>query len=469
MATIASNIGGLHGVGFLPAKRQISRQAKRAQGPVCAASPENNDHDTETTNNDAGRRSILAGVVGLVTVVAHPAAQAKTTTQPPQKPTYYDELLESAGKKPDTSALLKAYQATKSGKPNGRDKPAAVKPAARPTVKAASSSSKPASKPTAKMSSSSSAVANAASFNPVEVGIGLLLVAGTIVIGSKSTSRAGAGTQRIRTPSRPGTAIKRAPVAPSKTGTVIKRGTVIKSAPTRPGTMRLSPGTKKISTPPKAKVTPKPVVGKRTAKQTKTTAVDSSESPGSGAFIGLGITALALVGLLGGGLNTSKAPAPAKAPTPVVKQTSKAAASKPVPVAAPAPKTEPSPKPAVVPEPAPAAPVVAPKPDAAPKTAVAPEPVPAPAPPVVAPKPDAAPAKASEPTSTTGTNPVVLVGGALVALVAAAAASSGRGGEDVGTGSITAPQSSAGSEEEAAKLRAAEAKAWIEAWRAKQK
>jgi len=208
--------------------------------------------------------------------------------------------------------------------------------------------------------------------------------------------------------------------------------------------MRLSPGTKKISTPPKAKVTPKPVVGKRTAKQTKTTAVDSSESPGSGAFIDLGITALALVGLLGGGLNTSKAPAPAKAPTPVVKQTSKAAASKPVPVAAPAPKTEPSPKPAVVPEPAPAAPVVAPK-------------------------PDAAPAKASEPTSTTGTNPVVLVGGALVALVAAAAASSGRGGEDVGTGSITAPQSSAGSEEEAAKLRAAEAKAWIEAWRAKQK
>lgn len=214
----------------------------------CTVRASNQDSDANVV--PTGRRLALASLLGAG-ILAAGTENADAKGAPARD--YYQELLESSKNKPSTSDLLQKYQQLNAepAKPTkGGKKPAATKP----SFKTAAAPSKKPSYATASKTSSAAASAGAASFNPVEVGLGLAAVAGAVLVGRKSDKKDGAskpasapakrGTVVRPAPTpvkKAGTVVKKAPVPPpSKAGTVVRGGTVVRSVapPSRPGTIK---------------------------------------------------------------------------------------------------------------------------------------------------------------------------------------------------------------------------------------
>ena len=425
-------------------------------------------NDDDVSSPDADRRSaLLMGLasIGMLTVsstteAAAPPPVKKETAEPED---YYSELLSAkkgklptlnlenyekikegktvskpAGKSVSKPSGKPASQATKDKAPKGPAQPAAVK--ARPTKnvpKTGSSNATP-------------------SINPVEVILGLAAVASVGFLGSKSSSRA----------SQKGTTIKK---KPSKAPTRSMAGS-------RAGTVRLKPGTRKISAPKptaagtKIKTGTKisravpspPKVASKTIKKAKAATSTKGEGKDSsiGSILGLGIAGIAIAGLLLSGSPSKQSIKPAKSPKNTVameKKTKKSDEAK-KPKAVP---TQPAPAPII----SEVEKVVSEKIEAPPvKTSQE----------VMAQKPNSPPTSVAtssdKPQPVAGITPqniAIAAAGALLVIAAASQSnSSENGGESVSSASQI--DTSKSNEEKTAEERAAEAREWIEKWRSKQ-
>lgn len=365
------------------------------------------------------RRSALLGMLGILSLASTNTAQAATD--------YYQDLL-SKSKRPDTSTLLKAYEKTKKiSEPKQMKKKAQKTPA----------TGRPATLSTKQAKVSKAAATSGATFNPIEVGLGLLGIAGAIAVGQssgkdKKEKKASKATVKRSAPPPKTTVVKPAPTKPPGT----QRKSTVRATP---GTVRLSPGksgagskTKKVMANTQVKRTLGEPSGKKGPSDT-----------GIGGLVGVGVVVLAGLGLLlGGNPSATKAPE-AKKPVAEIKQEIQA------PAPAPAPPVASVPEPTKAPVPAASVTKESPKQEK-----------------LVDPTPTEEKKTNRVPTPTTGNSPLVLVGGGIATLIVAAAA---LGGSD-GSSNNTSVQREDGSKpaEDDAKARAAEARAWIEAWRAKQ-
>jgi hypothetical protein len=486
-------------------------------------------HDAEMEN---GRRAALAGLVGVAGLIS---ATGKADAKPAEKRDYYQELLENTKNKPSTSDLLSKYEQVKNGpvKDGKKAAPAAKKPAAFKAASSApskppssfsssskpassfSSSSKPASsfssssKPASSFSSSSASKRSSSSkssgaiapINPVEVGVGLAVVAGAALLGRKSTTRAaGAGAGNATTPAKRGTVVRPAPPAPKakvapkavpKAGTITKRPVSPPPPAIRPGTIRI--GTQRKATPAPPSKAAAGTIKRGAPVPTKKGAPEKSSSGNNtAAAAGFGVAILALVGLIVVNAPDKKSaesitpPTTTTAAKTAVAPKAEAAIAKPAAdlPKAPEPKADTpvlTPEAAIVAKPPNPAAIVAPTPATAPAPAAAPEPTAAPGPPKAA-APAAATPKAAAPAEPKKAlvSPAVL-GGGIAAILAAAALASGGAGAQAGANSAQASSSSSSSssaaapaagvsgDAAAAEKRAADARAWIAAWRSKQK
>lgn len=376
----------------------LSKMPRR--GIHSRASAESDPNTDAAPSQD--RRMALAG---MILTLLTPAADALAKVTEPKR-TYYQELLESKPKL-DISSVVKSKQ----GKaPKAQKKKFGAKPAASAT---------------------------GPSFNPVEVGLGLLAVGGAAAIGNAPSKAKAAGTVAAAKSRSP------APKPAPKAGTMRLGGTVAKAAPPpRPGTQKLGQGTKLKAA--------KPAPSKKAAAK----GAPTKESGSNAGVVGVGLAGVALVGILAAG-TVGKAPsAGEKAPAPATTTAQPAAvqvaiAPPPPPAAAPPTATvATAPVPEVKPQPAAPAPSKVAAPALALPTAAAPAPAAVKLPP------------------TTGNNPLVIVGGGIATLIVAAAASGGTSSSDgSAAGSSIAPTPTSSDTPEA---RAQEARAWIDAWKAKQ-
>lgn len=389
------------------------------------------------------RRAALAGLVGVAGLLS---AEGNAEAKPAEKRDYYQELLSSTKNKPSTTDLLSKYEQVKNGPGTGGKK--AKKSSTFRTSGATS-------KPSYSSSSSSGAIAP---LNPVEVSVGLALVGGAALLGRKSSTRvAGAAVGAAVAPAKSrGTQIVRpAPKAKAVAPKPAPKRTKPPPPPSRPGTIRLGTQKKAVSAP-NSKATSGTIKLKRGTAPAKN-AEKSGGSNSSTAAAGFGVAILALVALVVFNAPDKSAETTATSPTkPAAAAKAVAAAAKPV---ADLPKA-PEPK-ADAPAPAPAAAVVE-----APKSA-----------PVVAatPAPVVAAAAAAEPKKAL-ISPVALAGGIAAILVAALVAGGGKAPEGVSSAQTSssssaaaAPAAADGANADPAEKRAAEARAWIAAWRSKQK
>jgi len=390
--------------------RLLRRQPVRtpcATRPTFVAQTGGDDEGIISTSKRLAAASIL--LAGLALGAAPAEAKPKITRD------YYQELLETS-KKPDTAALLRSYERVNT--------PEAAKASKAKLIarKASAGASK--------------ASAGGATFTPVEVGIGLLLVAGAAVIGNKPSTKGAAPAPKAAKPA-------------ATSGTLrFGAGTAKAIAPAaRAGTQRGS-GTslpKKKAAPPPPPPPPKKVVAAK-GKATAAAKPDGQAANATG-IIGLGVAGAALGALLLTG-NPSKAPS-AAVKTP--------AASNPAPAKVVAAPEAPATAPALEAAPAPVA-------------APAPEPTPVPTPPPAA--TPASPTAAQAPAAATdspGIPPLLIIGGVFAAAVGAAAVADGGGGQAGSGAEGRSPPPAGGTDAaDAAGKRAAEARAWIAAWRAKQ-
>ncbi len=268
--------------------------------------------------------------------------------------------------------------------------------------------------------------ASSASFNPVEVGLGLLALAGVGAIGARGSSKASSLSPRKAAP------VKKAstpPPAPKKNSRSPPPAPKKKAGPV--GTQKLRSGTRPVQA---AKT-------KRIGTLAKS-AVPTEKKGGSGA-VGAVMGVVALVGaavvLSGGSLKDGKQVAAPKAPN-AVEIKAKGVNATAAPAVAPAVKVDNVEKTQALivkveeKKPEPAASATTPK---------------------------------SKLPPTTGNSPAVLIGGSLMALVAAAAVGGPAEGDDSTPSASVTPAASSGTDDPSARAR--EARQWIDAWKARQK
>jgi hypothetical protein len=279
--------------------------------------------------------------------------------------------------------------------------------------------------------------ASSASFNPVEVGLGLLALAGVGAIGARGSSKASSLSPRKAAPvkkaSTPPPAPKKnsrsPPPAPKKNSRSPPPAPKKKAGPV--GTQKLRSGTRPVQA---AKT-------KRIGTLAKS-AVPTEKKGGSGA-VGAVMGVVALVGaavvLSGGSLKDGKQVAAPKAPN-AVEIKAKGVNATAAPAVAPAVKVDNVEKTQALivkveeKKPEPAASATTPK---------------------------------SKLPPTTGNSPAVLIGGSLMALVAAAAVGGPAEGDDSTPSASVTPAASSGTDDPSARAR--EARQWIDAWKARQK
>lgn len=369
------------------------------------------------------RRSVLTGGLALLSIGLIDRADAASGTK------YYEELLEKS-KKPDTSMLLENYEKVKDG-PKRLDK------------RGKNLRSKKSGKGVSNSPGTKRAVKTPGTlpFNPVEVGFGLLGLAGAVVIGRQSSKKKGsAESPKLRTS-------RRQPVAkPSRKPSLKQQKTIAKQ---QRGTVKLSP-TKNKDTPKTQARSPTGTVARAKTKssQIKEPSEASSSLP---AFGGAAVVAvLAAVFIFGTGSS------PKSDNTPIIKDETKVEVIDQIDNKANDIKELNDAK---------LAPAISAPSDQEKAS------------------PSALPSKPTRvPTPTTGNSPIVLVGGSIATLIVAAALGGGSG-ENVSSSQSEDKQENGAAEARAwieawrkkqstsdtPKARAAEARAWIEAWRSKQK
>eukprot|EP00890_Picochlorum_soloecismus_P005284 jgi/Picsp_1/5757/NSC_03116-R1_---NA--- len=339
------------------------------------------------------------------------AVGAGLAVQGAAEASYYSDLLE-ASKKPDTTQLLKAYEKTKKSEPKLK------------TKKFKSVNNKETLKrlPTIKQGNASSNGFGATGFV-----VGGLGVAGAAVLGQSASRK----KESTKLSSRPRTAVKKPVNQPSqvrKPRPVAKpQGTMKKPAfkPASSGTVRLAPKSTGTMVKPVKKGSPTQRGGdvERSEKQSVL---------GPAAF-GLGLVSIFAAYLLA---------FPNTAPRQEKNETPKEEISQTTSTVVETPKMEPAPVQNEMNE------VTASKsqqpPDVSSKAQSS----------------DSGVSKSKLPP-TTGNSPVVLVGGSIVALVVAAAVGASPTTQESSTVTSTSAEGTPES-------RAAEARAWIEAWKKKQ-
>lgn len=436
----------------------IGAKTGRATGPICPLSNSKlasvsraSSGKTEESEPTLDRRSALLVSLGVLLGSAE-SAQAATSDA------YYRELKANA-KGLESTDLLSRYSSLKDGGgkkggSRGASSRSVSKNVAKnaealglrgskvPTAKASKpgpKASKATSRAVSKTSTASSA--SAASFNPVEVGLGLLALAGVGAIGargsSKSSSSKGSSSPLRKAPvnkASPPPPKKKATPPPPKKATPPPPPPKKKTAPV--GTQKLRPGTRSVQA---AKTKRVGTVAKGAAPAEK-----QGGSGGAGAIVGVVALLGAAVVLSGGSQKHGNPSAAPKTPV-LVESKAKATKASVTPAAAPAVKADKVDKTQAL-----IVKVEEKKPETA-TEAVAP-----------------AIAPTSKLPPTTGNSPAVLIGGSLLALVAAAAVGGpAQGGES----SSSSPSSAAGESSAAddASSRAREARQWIDAWKAKQR
>ena len=339
------------------------------------------------------------------------AVGAGLVVQGAAEASYYSELLETS-KKPDTTQLLKAYEKTKKSDPKSKSK----------KVKSVKSKETPKRSPAIKQGNASSS-----GFGATGLVVGGLGIAGAAVLGRSSSKK----KEAVKAPSRPPTTVKK-PASQSSQVRKPKPATKSQGTIKKPASKPASSGTVRL--PPKSTGTVVKPVKKGSAAQ-KGGKVDKAAEKQSnlGPVIGLGLAGIFAAFLLASPNTTPReekevslkeeisqqattvVETPKMDPAPVQKETNEVTSSK---------TQQPS--------------------DVTSKAQSS----------------DSGIGKSKLPP-TTGNSPIVLVGGSIVALVVAAAVGASPAQE-----SSTAASTSA---EGTPESRAAEARAWIEAWKNKQK
>ena len=372
--------------------------------------------DPDQCGANCSRRDGLLLSLGLVGAGLLNVSDSEARTDP-----YYDDLLSKT--KLDSNDLLQKYKKINS---SADSKKKGKNPAKKPTVnkntgvlnkKKPSSSVKPAG-----------AAAAGAGINPVEVGLGLAGVAGVVAIGQSSKKSDGGKVSKVPPRSAATTAVRKPPArsAPPKPA---PKKTPPKPAPRKEasGTVRLSPGTRKIESKTKK-------IGTAVAKGSRATQKEQQSGSSSAPAI-----LVAAVALLGG--FTVLGSKPDVKSTQSVSNTPKAAEKVSVKPSAPEPSQQ-----------------VA----QAPPVSEAPRPAPIAKTPPVSQKP-AEEVKKPKLPPTTGNSPLVIIGGSVAALIAAAAV----GGGSEATSERNQSSTTASPTLDDSEARAKEAREWIEAWRKK--
>jgi hypothetical protein len=388
----------------IPGTLRKHRTVAKRDRLSCQAEDSCNEHRPIMNRRDGFIVSL--GLLGLLG-----AESAEARSDP-----YYEELL-SKTRGLDSTDLLSKYQQTQSGKvKKGKASPIKkgdlnknssalkAKKTANGTKRTAASSLQ------GKTATSSTAV-----FNPAEVGLGLVGVAGVVAIGQKSSK----ADKTDRAPQRP-----QSRVPPSRKKPAPKPSQKKMAKAPVAGTVKLSPGTKKIKSKTKRIGTVQKVqTNKNEGKAT---------SPFALPALLVGLVALVGAGsLLGSKPNIKEIDPPIAVPETVKvneKVTEPIQSSTPEIITSEVSSSGQTVKPTQQPS--------------------------------IEEK-----AKAPKLPPTTGNSPLVIIGGSIVSLIAAAAVG---GGSETTRGEIK-PESSSESPSDDAAARAKEAKAWIAAWRAKQK